>query len=267
MSAAPELPLPAKVLIPKPLRMDWVDDMALDTELSPTAFRVACVIGTFFNSRSGDTFVSCETVAERMGKSVRTVWAAIDELERRGYLAVERREHRPRSDDQARIAGGRGAKNHYRPVLKTLQKVARFEGGNPATSCEVSGAETSQLSAVNLATFRSRSLCNPEDINPKRARPSAREAEATALGTAGDRLRARLGPDKFWSWFGQVVFEGASDGELRLSAATAFVASRIRQEFEGAAIAAWAPDHPGLTRCTVTVRSGRGRAAEDGRDG
>lgn len=259
MSAAPELPMPARVLIPKPLRMDWVDEMALDSELSPTAFRVACVIGTFFNSRSGDTFVSCETVAERMGKSVRTVWAAIDELERAGYLAVERREHRPRTDDQARVAGGRGAKNHYRPVLKTSQKVATFRGGNPAISCEVSGAETSQLSAVNLATFRSRSLCNPEDINPRRARPAAHEAQPASLGTAGDRLKRIIGQAHFASWFGRVVFEGASDGELRLSAPTAFVASRIRQEFAEAALAAWRGDHPDIRTLAVAVRPDEAR--------
>ncbi|MGQ3356319.1 MAG: DnaA N-terminal domain-containing protein [Phreatobacter sp.] len=259
MSAAPELPLPAKVLIPKPMRMDWVDDMALDSDLSATAFRVACVIGTFFNSRSGDTFVSCETVAERMGKSARTVWAAIDELERAGYLAVERREHRPRSDDQARIAGGRGAKNHYRPVLKTSQKVATFKGGNPATSCEVSGAETSQLSAVNLATFRSRSLCNPVDINPRRARPAAHEAEPSVLGTAGERLRQSIGEAHFRSWFGRVEFEGASDGELRLSAPTAFVASRIRQDFAAPAIAAWRAEHPGIQTLAVAVRPDEAR--------
>ncbi|WP_439575277.1 helix-turn-helix domain-containing protein [Phreatobacter sp.] len=233
--------------------------MALDGNLSPTAFRVACVIGTFFNSRSGDTFVSCETVAERMGKSVRTVWAAIDELERAGYLAVERREHRPRTEDQARIAGGRGAKNHYRPVLKTSQKVATFRGGNPATSCEVSGAETSQLSAVNLATFRSRSLCNPEDINPRRARASAREAEPAALGTAGERLRQSIGEAQFRSWFGHVVFEGASDGELRLSAPSAFVASRIRQDFVAAALAAWRAEHPGIRALAVAVRPDEAR--------
>lgn len=257
MSAAPELPMPARVLIPKPLRMDWVDEMALDSELSPTAFRVACVIGTFFNSRSGDTFVSCETVAERMGKSVRTVWAAIDELERAGYLAVERREHRPRTDDQARVAGGRGAKNHYRPVLKTSQKVATFRGGNPATSCEVSGAETSQLSAVNLATFRSRSLCNPEDINPRRARPAAHEAEPAALGTAGERLRQSIGEAHFRSWFGRVAFEGASDGVLRLSAPSAFVASRIRQEFSEAVLGAWRTEFPGLRSLVVTHRAAK----------
>lgn len=254
MAPAPDISPAAKVLIPKPLRMDWVDEMALDAELSPTAFRVACVIGTFFNSRSGDTFVSCETVAERMGKSVRTVWAAIDELERAGYLAVERREHRPRSEEGPRVAGGRGAKNHYRPVLKTSQKVATFQGRNPANSCEVSGAETSQLSAVNLATFRSRSLCNPEDINPRGARPCAREAEAASLGSAGDRLKRLIGEAHFTSWFGRVVFEEASDGELRLRAPTAFVASRIRQEFADAVLAAWRPEHPEARTVVVAVR-------------
>jgi hypothetical protein len=55
------------VLITKKVRMEWTDVMALDSELSPTAFKVAGVIGTHFNNYSGDTYITQQTIARVMG--------------------------------------------------------------------------------------------------------------------------------------------------------------------------------------------------------
>src|SRR4051794_24046350 len=79
------------VLLPKQLRAEWVDAMALDTALSNNAFRAACVIGSYFNKFRGDAYPRIETIAEKMGVSDRTAWAAINELEALGYLIVKRR--------------------------------------------------------------------------------------------------------------------------------------------------------------------------------
>jgi hypothetical protein len=42
------------ILLPKQLRAEWVDVMALDKTLGDNAFRVACVIGSYFNKYRGD---------------------------------------------------------------------------------------------------------------------------------------------------------------------------------------------------------------------
>src|SRR5438067_7021440 len=80
------------ILLPKHLRLDWMDVLALDPELSPTAYKVAGVLGYHFNRHRGDTFIKQETIARVLGLSLRTVQNAIIELERRGYLIVRRRD-------------------------------------------------------------------------------------------------------------------------------------------------------------------------------
>ena len=48
------------ILIPKHLRMDWMDVMATDRDLQPASYKVAAVIGTHFDNKSGMTYVSQE---------------------------------------------------------------------------------------------------------------------------------------------------------------------------------------------------------------
>jgi hypothetical protein len=93
------------ILIPKSLRMEWTDALALDPQVGNMPFRVACVISSHFNHRSGETFVSQITVARIMGVSPRSVWSAIVELERLGYLIVQRREFGARASDGRRGPG------------------------------------------------------------------------------------------------------------------------------------------------------------------
>ena len=76
------------VLIPKKLRTEWMDVLALDTELTHTAFRVACVIGQHFNNYRGSTYIKQSTVARVMGISERSVWDAVQLLEQRGYILI-----------------------------------------------------------------------------------------------------------------------------------------------------------------------------------
>jgi biotin operon repressor len=112
------------ILIPKQLRAEWMDLIALDPTVSHVAFRPAGVIGSHFNKYSGDTFLNQEKLARVMGVSERTVWTAVNELERLGYLIVKRREFgtltRNRKDGTEltiRVAGGRGVANTYLPAF------------------------------------------------------------------------------------------------------------------------------------------------------
>ena len=101
------------VLLPKRLRMEWTDALALDRELSHVAFRVACVIGQHFNRRSGITYLSQATISRLLGVSERTAWSGTKELEARGYVIVQRRElgsrtiiHPDGRVEKRRICGG-----------------------------------------------------------------------------------------------------------------------------------------------------------------
>jgi CRP-like cAMP-binding protein len=103
------------ILIPKQLRMDWIDVMALDQSLSHVTVRVAMVIAFHLNKYSGKAFLTQELIAEILGISERTVFTAIKELEERRYVIVKRREFgtiiRKTSTGrqiQVRVAGGKG---------------------------------------------------------------------------------------------------------------------------------------------------------------
>jgi hypothetical protein len=139
------------VLITKKVRMEWTDVMALDAELSATAFKVASVIGTHFNNYSGDTYVTQQTIARVMGLSPRTVQNAIVELERRGYLIVRRRELGTRSDGR-RVCGGRGVANTYVPAFERTQVAATNAGRKLAARCVRSWEQKTQNAARKDAT-------------------------------------------------------------------------------------------------------------------
>src|SRR5450759_981948 len=80
------------ILIPKQLRAEWMDVMALDSSLSHVAFRAAGIIGSHFNRPTGKTFLNLETLARVMAVSERTAWSAVNEIDRAGYIIVKRRE-------------------------------------------------------------------------------------------------------------------------------------------------------------------------------
>ena len=108
----------ATIVITKPMRMAWTDAIAIDPELTDSAARIAGIIGSHFNRHSGETFISQKTIATLADKTTRTVRTAIAELERLGYLEVERRELGRRASDGRRVCGGKGAANIYRPAFE-----------------------------------------------------------------------------------------------------------------------------------------------------
>jgi hypothetical protein len=61
------------ILIPKQLRLEWIDLMALDGSLSHVAFRVAAVIAHHLNKHTGKAFLTQELIARIVGVCERTV--------------------------------------------------------------------------------------------------------------------------------------------------------------------------------------------------
>jgi hypothetical protein len=128
------------ILIPKQLRAEWMDVMALDSSLSHVAFRAAGVIGSHFNRHTGETFLTLKTLACVMGVGERTAWSAVSELDRAGYLIVKRREFGTVIDTASASTEGAAtvgtARKAGRPLL-------RIEG--------TQGLAHGRLSAVRLA--------------------------------------------------------------------------------------------------------------------
>jgi hypothetical protein len=253
------------ILIPKLLRLDWVDVMALDPNLSDAAFRVACIIGWHLNKHHGDTFLKQSTIAQIWGKCDRTAWAATKEIERAGYLIIGRREFGVRSDGR-KMYGGRGAANSYRPALDRSQLSATDRGQKLAIRCEQFASAGSQNRASTIATNCEPTLAfsSSKKKNPSRARDD--EPGATLRAAPVDdprwhavkrRLESRLGTDVVVSWFGHVTFRGVSEEVVTLSAPTGFIRSWIDQTYTEPLLAAWHAEMPLVRRVRLIGPDGQ----------
>lgn len=224
------------ILIPKQLRAEWMDCMALDSALSHVAFRVAGVIGSHFNRHTGRTFLSQETIARVVGVSQRTAFAAVRELEERGYLIVKRREFGTVSRKtaageiiQVRVAGGKGVANTYFPAFQRSQLAATNRGVKLATHCDLIWEQRSQKPAAKLATSCDPTLTPSPKENPSRARePSC----ADALGPLAAIVRATIGDDYFRSWFGKATIAAETAEVLTLAFPTKFVRTKVVELYE-----------------------------------
>src|ERR1051326_2645325 len=203
-----------------------MDVMALDAELSPTAFKVAGAIGFHFERHRGDTYVKQEMIARIMGLSGRTVWGAIVELERRGYLIVKRRDlgtttrkhHNSGKSTSVRNAGGKGVANTYAPAFQRSQVTATNTGRKLAEHCEHYVDQWSQNRVAKVAAD-----CEPTlKTNPLRTRARVEHQ----LGAIGDLLCQQVGDQAFRMFIG-VQCESVDGDTIRLSAPSAFVRSRL----------------------------------------
>jgi hypothetical protein len=113
------------VVIRKQLRLDWIDVMACDPAISPVEFRIAAIIGSHVNKHTGYAFLTQVRIAKLSGRSERTIFAGVKNLESRGYLIVKRREfgtavRKTKSGREVvvRVAGGKGVANMYFPACE-----------------------------------------------------------------------------------------------------------------------------------------------------
>jgi biotin operon repressor len=246
------------VLIPKALRAEWVDVMALDPTLSNSAFRVACVIGSYFNKHRGDAYPSIETLARVMGASERTVWAGVKELEERGYLIVKRRslgsltrKRKDGTESEVKLAGGRGVSNTYTPAFERSHISATITGSKVAERCDLYWSERSQKSVSKVATDCDPTLNLPSEGNPTLARgPSS----PNGLGPAGEQIRRAIGDANFRSWISKLAIVGEADGVVTLSAPTGFHRDRVVEQFEFKILEAWQSVSPSVTRIVIVKK-------------
>jgi DNA-binding transcriptional regulator YhcF (GntR family) len=266
VSAASREKATVAVLLPKPLRAEWVDAMALDPDLSNNAFRVACVIGSYFNKFRADAYPSMGIIAEKMNATTRTVWNGITELEARGYLIVKRRhlgtyirKEKTGGETEVRLAGGKGVSNTYYPAFQRSQISSTNTKSKLEEICDLYWSQRSKKSASKAETDFDPTLASSSSKKKNPTRP--REAlPSHALGSAGDRLRDLIGPDEFAAWFGsdKVRVESETGDTVTLSAPNVFVRTQILERYKLKLERALQWARPETAVVNVIVRQSRG---------
>jgi hypothetical protein len=187
-------------------KLAWQDAMAFDHALTPMAFRVGYAIGWHVNKETCIAIVAMETLAAKLGCSLRTIWSAVDLLERRGHLKVHRREIGTRKKDGRVVCGGRVA-HRYEPQFRT-QSAASFPGGGQGERTQSAASLPAPQRTQNSASKDA----NSGELGRSRLRPyplhypfqypsqSADGAMIVAckrseLGTFEQELAIRLGID------------------------------------------------------------------------
>jgi hypothetical protein len=281
------------ILIPKQLRMDWVDVMALDPSLPPTAFKVACVIGSHFNRHSGLTFLTQQRLADAMQMSERSIWGAIRDLESRGYLIVRRRElgeivRKKKGSDETitvKAAGGRGVANTFLPACERSQvtatntgrrlgercdqfweersqKAATKKAHEVAADCDHSGVEWSQNSASMVATD-----CDPTLTDTSYQYSSRENLAGHHLGAVGNRLIDLLGEAVFRSWFAQIRLISAEGPLVVLAAPKRLHRVKINERYSQQLLQAWRMERPETDEVRIDIATrGEGETATSGND-
>jgi DNA-binding MarR family transcriptional regulator len=228
------------ILIPKQLRLEWIDVMALDASLSHVAFRVAAVIAHHLNKHTGRAFLTQELIAQILGISERTVFAAIKQLEKRRYVIVKRREFgtiirktRTGRETLVRVAGGKGVANTYIPTVDGSQVCATNRGLKLAERCELMWEQRSQKSVPKVATSCEPTLSPPTEENPA---PHGKPIKDGALGSIGAVIRTSIRDEEFRSWFGKATIADETAQVLALAFPNRFncqeVKSRYGDKFE-----------------------------------
>ncbi|RWA76897.1 MAG: hypothetical protein EOQ28_04225 [Mesorhizobium sp.] len=77
---------------PEPRKFQWLDHIAVNTELAPVVFRVAYLIRcTYGDNATGRCDVAMDTIARRLDVNEKTIRRAVEQLDRCGYVEVTRR--------------------------------------------------------------------------------------------------------------------------------------------------------------------------------
>jgi hypothetical protein len=110
-------------------KLDWLDQVADDLELSAAKFRLAYVIARFVNRASGEAWPTQQTLATTTGMTISGVQKASDALEERGHLTVVSQP-------------GRNKSNHYQLVYKNPDSRLPFIEEKPRRPSAISVEKT-----------------------------------------------------------------------------------------------------------------------------
>ena len=236
------------IAIPKFLRLEWVDILALDHSLPDGAFRAAVVISTHFNNRTGTTFLSYETIATEMGKDSRTIQAAVSTLKQTGYMIVGQTHLGYRKSDGRRVSGGRGNANTYTPAANNVKLVETPRGRKLVENYHLYKRGRSRFPEPKVEENLVPTLPSPSE---KDSQPCLAETDFPAFAR---RLERRLGPAVFKSWFRSLVIESINGEMATLSVEGRFTKSRVQSDYTDAIIECFQVDHPQVRSIGVVER-------------
>ncbi len=131
-------------------RMDLIQAINADPELSASALAVAVALMSFVNSKTGECFPSFENIVARCHVSKRTVSTATQDLECRGWVAIER------------DSGGDREANRYHFAFDRVRKGGLVAGPDASASSEIHGENFAPCSDVHSAE----SVPNTEQNSP-----------------------------------------------------------------------------------------------------
>jgi hypothetical protein len=119
----------------------WLDQVAADLSISPTAFRLAFILASrFLNRGTGDGWPSQETLGQLVGITPRGIRKLVDQLISRGHLAVIR-------------GHGPGNSSRYRPILKQQDDDSPAEERQTAERPEGAPSSSATSAAAIAAAF------------------------------------------------------------------------------------------------------------------
>jgi hypothetical protein len=148
---------------PKQFTIDqftWLDQIAADTGLTSSAFKVAYAISRYINRETGEAWPSFETISRKIAMSPATVVAMVRKLVDAGYLQKEPGR------------AGRGYSNHYRMMKPWLAKpsqpqLAKDQPADVSQCGEVSKVQPAKTSGSAAENIRSEEIKGqPADMNP-----------------------------------------------------------------------------------------------------
>lgn len=251
-------------VIPKHRRMEWTDAMAKDAELSPTAFRVACIIGAHFNHNTGSTFVSLPTIARVAAICRNTARKLVCELEQRGYLIVERHQI-GKGEDGQNFYGGRGATNVYRPSFPQSsgnvgrsererheqergQSDAPFRSGKGDNALTPFPTERGQIETQKGASAR-----DPVPLLTQEPHAGGEDDWAEVRR----RLREMIGQTEFRCWFRDVWLDHQGTRIITLATTSKFTNREVEARYGTALLRCWQSLHPSVERVQIALRPGK----------
>ncbi|MBQ0822113.1 helix-turn-helix domain-containing protein [Microvirga sp. HBU67558] len=138
-------------------RLDWLDQVLADFDLSPLAFKVAFLVSRYVHRERLYAWLSQGKLAKAVGASRRGVQKALYELEERGHLAVDGQKDR-------------GETNHYRWILKDAAILV--EGVDVAPEEIDQGANHSAHPPAHRDSYPCEPECAQDSLNNSLKKPS-----------------------------------------------------------------------------------------------
>jgi hypothetical protein len=226
----------------------WLNQVARDPTQSPLAFKLAYAYQQHTNNDTGAAFVGQEKLARMVGVTDRTVRTLTEQLKAGGHLLVEVN-HGPKQANLCRLVLNRKSASALKPGIRRFLKAAI--DGEPEAGFLIN-PEVSHIKTGSLAQKKRKPAS--DELSSNHDYSNSGTAPTSALGALEPILRARIGRDKFSSWFGKALITDVTSDVLTMEMPNRFIRDRVAQDFEIDLLACCRSQHPTIQRVTLVVR-------------